>query len=188
VKSKQRELVFWLELNGYEIAFQIKFPHIYRPLISRVHDALKSVTPMPNLTPRARELRKNATRAEQHLWYEHLRFCQPKVRRQHVLAGFILDFYCPKLHLAIELDGTHHYTPEGQARDAWRTSILEAHRVTVIRFPNSEVLERLEGVIAVLEGVGLKVKSAPPSLRDTSPNAPHLGEANDPNLNDNTGS
>jgi very-short-patch-repair endonuclease len=116
---------------------------------------------MPNLTPRARELRKNATRAEQHLWYEHLRFCEPKVRRQHVLAGFILDFYCIKLHLAIELDGAHHYTPEGKARDAIRTKILEAHNVTVIRFANSEVLEKLEAVIAKLEGLGVKRKERP---------------------------
>ena len=116
-----------------------------------------------NLTPRARELRKNATRAEQYLWYEHLRFCQPKIRRQHVLAGFILDFYCIKLHLAIELDGAHHYTPEGKARDARRTAILEAHNVTVIRFANSDVLEQLEAMIAVLEGMGVTRKSAPPS-------------------------
>jgi very-short-patch-repair endonuclease len=117
-----------------------------------------------NLTPRARELRKNTTRAEQHLWYEHLRFCQPKVRRQHVLAGFTLDFYCIKQYLAIELDGAHHYTPEGQARDAKRIAILETHNVTVIRFANSEVLEQLEAVIAILEGVSVTRKPAPPSL------------------------
>ena len=118
-----------------------------------------------NLTPRARALRKNATRAEQHLWYEYLRLCQPKIRRQHVLAGFILDFYCIKLQHAIEQGGAHHYTQEGQARDARRTAILEAHNVTVIRFENSEVLEELEAVIAVLEGMGMKRESAPSALR-----------------------
>ena len=81
-----------------------------------------------------------------------------------MLAGFILDFYCIKLQLAIELDGAHHCTPEGKARDARRTKILEAHNVTVIRFANSVVLEQLEAVIAVLEGVGVKRKSAPLSL------------------------
>jgi 5-methyltetrahydrofolate--homocysteine methyltransferase len=70
-----------------------------------------------------------------------------------VLAGFILEFDCIKLQLATQLDGFHHYTPEGKARDATRTAIFETH--TVIRFANSEVLEQLEAVIAVLEGMGV---------------------------------
>jgi very-short-patch-repair endonuclease len=111
---------------------------------------------MPNLTPIARTLRKNATRAEQHLWYEHLRFCTPKVRRQHVLAGFILDFYCIKLRLGIELDGAHHYTPEGMAKDAARTAILEAHGAKVVRFENKKILEELGAVVLALEALGVK--------------------------------
>ncbi len=111
---------------------------------------------MPNLTPLARDLRKNPTRAEQHLWYEHLRYCTPKVRRQHVLAGFILDFYCAKLHLGIELDGAHHYTPEGMAKDEARTEILEKHGVKVMRFENRVVLEELRAVVLALEALGMK--------------------------------
>jgi very-short-patch-repair endonuclease len=84
---------------------------------------------------------------------------QPKIRRQHVLAGFILDFHCIKLQLAIEQSSAHHYTPEGKSRDAKRTAILERQNVTVIRFPNSEVLEKLEAVIAKLEGLGVTRKS-----------------------------
>ncbi len=109
-----------------------------------------------NLTPLARALRKTATRAEQHLWYEHLRYCKPKIRRQHVLAGFILDFYCAKLKLGIELDGAHHYTPEGIARDNARTTILEQHGIKIIRFENRTVLEELQSVIDCLQEVGIK--------------------------------
>jgi very-short-patch-repair endonuclease len=109
-----------------------------------------------SLLRRSRELRKAATRAEQHLWYEHLRFCRPNVRRQHVLAGFILDFYCPKLHLAIELDGAGHFDEEGLARDAERTAVLEGHGVRVLRFENRVVLEELQMVVEVLAGFGLR--------------------------------
>ncbi len=111
---------------------------------------------MPNLTPVARALRKNATRAEERLWYEHLRFCKPKIRRQHVLAGFILDFYCAKLHLVIELDGAQHYTAEGLAKDEARTAVLEGHGVSVIRFENRVVLEELGAVERALAELGVK--------------------------------
>jgi very-short-patch-repair endonuclease len=116
-----------------------------------------------SLTLRARELQKTATRAEQFLWYEHLRFCRPKVRRQHVLAGFILDFYCPKLHLAIELDGAGHFDAQGLARDQERTAILEGHGVRMVRFENRVVLEDLVAVVEVLGGFGLQTGLCDPS-------------------------
>jgi very-short-patch-repair endonuclease len=109
-----------------------------------------------SLMLRSRELRKSATRAEQHLWFEFLRLCRPRVRRQHVLAGFILDFYCSKLHLAIELDGAGHFSKEGMARDAERSAILERHGVRVVRFENRVVLEELQVVVEVLARFGLR--------------------------------
>lgn len=122
-----------------------------------------------NLTARARELRKQATRAENFLWYEHLRFCSPRVRRQHVLAGFIVDFYCPKLHLAIELDGAVHDSEEAKVKDFERTAILETHGVKVVRFENWVVLKRLEVVVDALEALGLE-RAAPSASLPPPPN------------------
>jgi very-short-patch-repair endonuclease len=64
-----------------------------------------------------------------------------KFRRQHPVAGFVLDFYCAELRLAIELDGCVHDDPQQRARDAERTRRLEALRIRVVRIPNSRVSE-----------------------------------------------
>ena len=77
------------------------------------------------------------------------------------MAGFILDFYCLRLKICIELDGAGHYTQEGRVKDAARTAILEGHGVMVIRFENRVVLEELEGVVRVLEGYGIKLPAPP---------------------------
>jgi very-short-patch-repair endonuclease len=62
-----------------------------------------------------------------------------KFRRQHPVGGFVLDFYCPSLSLAIELDGPCHDTPEQAAHDAARSALLAARGIRVLRLPNSEV-------------------------------------------------
>jgi very-short-patch-repair endonuclease len=64
-----------------------------------------------------------------------------KFRRQHPIGGFVLDFYCPELRLAVELDSNYHDTPDQQSRDAARTAPLERLAVHVIRIPNSHVSE-----------------------------------------------
>jgi very-short-patch-repair endonuclease len=114
-----------------------------------------------SLIPRAKELRQNATPEENLLWHAFLKHCTPRVKRQRPFDTFILDFYCPKLRLCIELDGAQHFTPEGLERDRHRTAHLELHGVKVVRFTNAEVRRNLRGVIEVLEGLGLEVP--PPS-------------------------
>jgi very-short-patch-repair endonuclease len=101
---------------------------------------------------RRRLLRRNATPAEQVLW-RLLRSRQLegyKFRRQQEAGPYILDFYCAASRLAVEVDGSQHYTPLGLADDAERTAYLAALGVRVLRFTNREVLTSAEGVGATL--------------------------------------
>ena len=106
---------------------------------------------------RARELRQSKTEAEEKLW-ELLRNRQlkgKKFRRQHPMAGYILDFYCHECKLAVELDGYHHRSKEQKEYDAARTKILNEIDITVVRFWNAAVMddvERVLGRIAVCLG------------------------------------
>ena len=106
-----------------------------------------------NLVSRAKDLRKNLTLAEKQIWYEYLRDHQYRVYRQRPIDNFIVDFYCPKLKLVIEIDGNSHYRENAQEYDSQRTAILQGYGLKVIRFTNKEVLHNLEGVIAVIEGL-----------------------------------
>jgi len=91
------------------------------------------------LRPRARELRNGATKQERHLWYDFLAKQPVQWYRQKIIGEFIVDFYCPKAKLVIELDGMQHYTPQGLAYDAERSAYLEGQRLKVVRFHNREV-------------------------------------------------
>jgi very-short-patch-repair endonuclease len=51
----------------------------------------------------------------------------------------VVDFYCPELRLALELDGGHHATPQQRARDLARTAMLNARGIRVVRVPNADV-------------------------------------------------
>lgn len=92
-----------------------------------------------SLITRAKQLRKDATHQENHLWYDFLRSYPVKFQRQKTIDNFIVDFYCHKAKLVIELDGSHHYTQQNIEYDKERTVILEKYNLTVIRFSNYEV-------------------------------------------------
>jgi very-short-patch-repair endonuclease len=104
---------------------------------------------------RARQLRRNSTHVEMKLW-QRLRNKQlgADFRRQHPAGPFVLDFYCPALRLAIELDGGQHGNTEAAQRDSKRKQWLADRNVVEIRFWNSDVVENLPGV---LELIALKV-------------------------------
>ena len=76
------------------------------------------------LKSRAQDLRKNMTKEERRLWYEYLSKYPYRFRRQVTCGRFILDFYCAAVKLAIELDGSQHYTPQGQDYDSERTAFF----------------------------------------------------------------
>ena len=91
------------------------------------------------LSDTARMLRKNMTKQERHLWYDYLRKSSPTWLRQRVIDQYIVDFYCSKAKLIIELDGSQHYTVEGEEYDSVRTEVLEQYGLEVIRFSNVEI-------------------------------------------------
>ena len=105
----------------------------------------------PELKERARELRSNPTPAERKLWYQFLRNFNYPVLRQKPIDFFIVDFYCAKLKLVIEVDGDTHYTDVGLLYDKRRTEILEKYGLSVVRFSNNEVLNNFESVIYIIQ-------------------------------------
>ena len=72
----------------------------------------------------AKNLRKNATPQENHLWYDFLSKYSVRFQRQKDIDNFIADFYCHRAKLIIEIDGSQHYTPQGRKKDDFRTEIL----------------------------------------------------------------
>ena len=103
------------------------------------------------LTHRAQQLRKNITKEERRLWYEYLRDYPYQFRRQVSFGNYILDFYCAAAKLAIELDGSQHYEPEGQLYDSRRTAHLNRMGITVLRFSNADVMKNLSGVCQMID-------------------------------------
>ena len=94
----------------------------------------------------AKKLRKNMTKEERHLWYDFLNVYKPSFRRQFVIAEYIVDFYCPAVRLAIELDGSQHYEEDGMERDKVRTERIEALGVKIIRYMNTDIQRRFREV------------------------------------------
>jgi cyclase len=97
---------------------------------------------------KAKELRENMTQAELVLW-EYLRQ-HPlgyKFRRQHPVGIYVVDFYCHKLKLVIEVDGSVHGDHEVREADVERQRQLELEGLKVIRFTNEDVLKKKEIVI-----------------------------------------
>jgi len=101
--------------------------------------------------PLAKALRKNATKEENRLWYDYLSKYPVRLQRQKVIGGFIIDFYCYKAKLIIEIDGAQHYTEEGRKNDDFRTEILDGYDLSVIRFTNRQVNENFMGVCGFID-------------------------------------
>lgn len=101
----------------------------------------------------ARELRKNMTEAERLLWSK-IRMKQLKgymFTSQKPLDGYIVDFYCYRAGLVIEVDGSQHFTDSGIEYDQIRDDILKNLELRVLRFTNIDVLTNIEGVVEVIE-------------------------------------
>lgn len=106
------------------------------------------------LKDRARELRKNQTKAEKYIWDKILKnkqFFWYKFTRQKMLEFFIADFYCSELKLIIEIDWDTHFTDQWKAYDIERSQILEWLWLRVIRFTNKEVFEDINWVFEILK-------------------------------------
>ena len=120
----------------------------------------------PQLLEFAKTMRSNATDAENLMWQllRAKRFMNLKFRRQHVIAPYIVDFYCHELGLVIELDGSQHGTDDAIEYDAERTRFLEALDLRVVRYWNHDVSNRADVVLEDLWNVcfELQIKSTSP--------------------------
>ena len=105
----------------------------------------------PSLVPLAKQLRKNMTKEERHLWYDFLRDYPLRFLRQKTIGHYIVDFYCAKAQLVIELDGSQHFEPEEIQKDADRTAFLESYGIQVIRIPNNDVTQNFPGVCEYID-------------------------------------
>ena len=103
------------------------------------------------LVPNAKQLRKEMTKEERHLWYDFLREYPMRFLRQKVIGNFIVDFYCAKAKLVVELDGSQHYEEENITKDNERTEFLEKYGLTIIRIPNNEVNNNFRGVCEYID-------------------------------------
>ena len=99
-----------------------------------------------DIVPVAKMLRKDMTKEEKHLWYDFLRKYPVRFMRQRVIGKYVVDFYCAKAKLVVELDGSGHYTDDGKKHDAERTAFLENYGLTVMRIPNSQIHRNFRGV------------------------------------------
>ena len=115
-----------------------------------------------SLVSNARNLRKNMTKEERHLWYDFLRSYPSKFLRQKVFGKYIVDFYCAEAKLVVELDGSQHYEDKGMEYDTERTAYLAQYGVRVLRIPNNEVNQNFPGVC---EYIDLAVRQSLSQLR-----------------------
>ena len=99
----------------------------------------------------AKQLRKEMTKEERHLWYDFLRTYPVRFSRQKVLGKYIVDFYSAEAKLVIEVDGSQHYEDGKMEKDTERTTFLEGYGLTVIRIPNNEVNRNFQGVCEYID-------------------------------------
>ncbi|MBI5212220.1 MAG: DUF559 domain-containing protein [Nitrospirae bacterium] len=122
---------------------------------------MKAVRNAPILKQRRQDLRCNQTEAEKIFW-THVRskqFLGLKFFRQYSVGPYILDFYCPKKKLAIELDGGQHAQDDNREYDVARAEYLKMQGIEVMRFWNNEVLQNSNVVLA-----SIAEKITPPIL------------------------
>lgn len=73
-----------------------------------------------------------------------------KIRRQHGIGNYVIDFYCPELRIGIEVDGDSHFTPKGKISDRIKDKLIAKEGIHLIRIINTEIEENLDGVMEYL--------------------------------------
>ena len=91
------------------------------------------------------------TKEERRLWYDFLRLYPVRFLRQKVIDEYIVDFYCSKARLVIELDGSQHYDQEIELKDRIRTEKIEQRNLKVIRISNYDINKNFEGVCEYID-------------------------------------
>ena len=128
-------------------------------------DKRKPLPINPELKEYAVKMRKNQTSEEKKVWYQILKGRVPKFHRQRIIGNYIVDFFCPKLKLIIEIDGYQHFYEENKEYDQKRTEYLEGLGFYVLRFENTDVNKDIEEVRYIINNVcdarekGIKIVS-----------------------------
>ncbi len=109
----------------------------------------QNINNQKHLKPFRKTLRSTLTPAEAKLWLclKNKQLDGKRFRRQFSIGNYILDFYCPEQKIAVELDGKHHFTPEGRMIDDERDLFLSAQGIRVLRFENIRVFQQLENLL-----------------------------------------
>jgi len=104
----------------------------------------------------AKQLRRHMTGAEKLLWekIKSKKRMGCRFRRQHIILGWIADFYCPQFGLVIEVDGSSHWNK--REKDEFRDNTMIKHGFRIMRFTNDEVLNRLPSVIEKIKSFMLE--------------------------------
>ena len=115
---------------------------------------IKNQQVTPAKIDRSRELRATMTPAEREFWdmVRNRRMCGLKFRRQQIIDGFVVDFYCDSLGLCVEIDGGVHDYGERKEYDQNRDEALCRRVLKILRFTNDEVLKNRDYVIERLKG------------------------------------
>ena len=108
------------------------------------------------LVSNAKNLRKNMTPEEKHLWYDFLKRLPYTARRQHNIENYIVDFYIAEKKVAIEVDGRQHELAENIEADKKRDEVLASWNITVLRYSNHNIRKNFNAVAAdILKNIGL---------------------------------
>ena len=86
------------------------------------------------------------TSQERHIWYDFLRNYPLAINRQKVIGNYIVDFYCAKAKIVIELDGSQHYDKSGKEKDKIRVDFLNSLGISVLRYSNRDINENFKAV------------------------------------------
>jgi very-short-patch-repair endonuclease len=121
------------------------------------------------LTKRAQKIRRNMTISEKIFWNKILKNINFKFLRQRIIDNFIVDFYCPKLKLIIEIDGDSHFDEFSIEYDKKRTDILESYNLKVIRYLNSDIKNNFENIWIDLNNKITELQST----QQSPPSPPH---------------
>lgn len=109
-----------------------------------------------SLIPASRNLRRNMTDEEKHIWYDFLKYLPYQVNRQKVIDNYIVDFYISKNKIAIEIDGIQHRMPDHKLADEKRDLHLRDLGINTLRYSNSDINCRFRAVCAdILKNLGL---------------------------------
>ena len=114
---------------------------------------MKQIINHPNKKEHRRKLRNNLTPAEATLWMalKNKQLAGRRFKRQVSIGHYIVDFYCPREKLIIELDGENHFTETGYKHDLRRDKYLSDLGIKVIRFENEVIFHRYEGVLEEIQ-------------------------------------